>query len=81
MPRNPPDDDGLTEFGIFSDEGQVEAGFYSAAEAQAAIVARYEESDGLAVLACCHEHPMQPSLGCEECPSDDADHAHPRRSP
>jgi hypothetical protein len=60
-----------TEYGLFSDEGIVEGGFYSVAEAQAAIAERYDADDGLEVEEVCPEHPDHPRCGCEKCDAEE----------
>lgn len=54
------------EYGIFSDEGLIEGGFCSRAEATAALAARYQPDDG-DVRRCCHDHPEHEADSCEEC--------------
>lgn len=55
------------EFGLFSDEGCVEAQFYSLEEAEAAIAERYSPEDGLTAHAVCPQHEEQIAEFCEEC--------------
>lgn len=57
----------MTEFGIFNDEGCVERGFFSVADAKTAAVTTYAEDDGLSVSELCQEHDEQPYDTCEEC--------------
>lgn len=54
------------EYGIFSDEGLIEGGFYSRAAAAAALAARYQPDDG-DVRRCCRDHPEHEADSCEEC--------------
>jgi hypothetical protein len=54
------------EYGLFSNEGIVEGGFYSPEEAIQAREQRYDPEDDLEVEEVCPEHPDQPRLGCEE---------------
>lgn len=61
----------MTEYGIFNDEGCIEAGFYSEDEAHRTIVARYPEGDDYQVLAVCHDHEGEPAEGCEICNADE----------
>lgn len=61
----------MTEYGLFSDEGLVEDGFFSAAEAEEARDTRYDPEDGLGVEEICREHPEQPRYGCEECAAEE----------
>jgi hypothetical protein len=60
-----------TEYGLFSDEGLVESGFYSAEEAREAARERYSEEDGLEIEEVCPDHPEQPHYGCEDCDSEE----------
>lgn len=57
----------MTEFGLFNDEGCVEAGFFSKQEAELARTERYSPEDELDVLKMCPEHDLQPAAFCEEC--------------
>jgi len=61
------------EFGIFNDEGKIEGGMFSRAEAEARLVAMGEEAEGCHVGECCHDHAEHEREGCEECPADDAE--------
>lgn len=63
----------MTEYGLFNDEGCVERGFWSAEEADAANVERYEPDDELTAHPLCAKHEEQPADGCEECDSEDED--------
>lgn len=58
-----------TEYGIFNDEGLLEDGFFSEAEAQMIASSEYSE-DNVTVLALCPDHEGRPSLGCEQCDED-----------
>jgi len=60
------------EYGLFSDEGLVEGGFFSPEEANLALE-RYSAEDGLEVEEVCPEHPEQPRRWCEECDSEETD--------
>ncbi len=60
-----------TEYGLFSDEGLVEDGFYSPEEARKAITERYNEDDGLEIEEICPEHAEHPRNGCEECDAEE----------
>lgn len=60
-----------TEYGLFNDEGCVEAGFYSAEEARAAITNDYDADDGLEIEEICPDHEGQPRCGCEICDSEE----------
>jgi hypothetical protein len=62
----------VNEFGIFSDEGCCERGFFSRAEAEGAIAARYDPGDGVRAAEVCHDHPDRERDGCEECATEDA---------
>jgi hypothetical protein len=59
----------MDEFGIFSGEGLLEGGFYSMAEAEAALAARYSPEAHAA--RCCHDHPEHEHESCPECNSED----------
>jgi hypothetical protein len=62
------------EFGIFSSEGILEGGFYSRAEADAAVVKRYaaDAAEGEAIVhPCCHDHPEHARDTCELCNEDE----------
>jgi hypothetical protein len=61
------------EYGIFNDEGCVEGGFASEAEAKAAIEDRYSDEDDLHVAEACHNHPEHEKESCEDCEADDED--------
>lgn len=63
----------MTEYGIFSDEGCIETGFYSVEEAQAALTKRYATEDGLAVSEICPDHEDHARDTCEDCNSEDED--------
>jgi len=60
------------EYGIFSDEGQVERGMFSLAEAQGRL-AIYPADDGCWIAECCHDHPENEEGNCEECADEDCD--------
>jgi len=58
------------EYGIFTDEGCVEDGFFErkAAETRAAF---YRASgDNVVVHQICPDHPEQPAHACEDCDTD-----------
>jgi hypothetical protein len=55
-----------TEYGLFSDEGCVEAGFTSWIHAHLFLQC-YSEEDDLEVLEICPDHEGQPKDFCEEC--------------
>jgi hypothetical protein len=61
----------MTEFGLFNDEGCVEAGFYSEAEARAAIDHRFDAEDELTAREICPEHEEQARDTCEDCFADE----------
>lgn len=62
------------EFGIFSDEGQLEGSFFSRTDAELALVARYSPEDDNAYVAECYpDRPEEEREGCRECPTEDAD--------
>lgn len=61
------------EFGIFTDEGFMEGDFYSVAEAEAGIEARYDEGDGCYVAEVCPEHRDQEKGHCETCDAEESD--------
>jgi hypothetical protein len=58
----------MTEFGLFNDEGCVEAGFYSQAEAERANV---NAEDDLSVHEICPDHDYQERDTCEDCFADE----------
>ena len=55
-----------TEYGLFSDEGCVESGFFTKADATLALHS-YSDEDGLKVLEICPDHEGQSKDFCEEC--------------
>jgi hypothetical protein len=57
----------MTEFGIFSDEGLLEAGLYSVTAAEEAIADRYADEEGLEVHAVCAWHVEFAAHACEVC--------------
>ena len=61
------------EYGIFSDEGQIERGMHSLAEARERLSDGYSADDDCWVAACCHDHPDFEDGHCEECDSEDED--------
>lgn len=61
-----------TEFAIFTDEGAIEAGFYSYGEADLARLARYPDEEAHAGEVC-QDHPEQEQVTCEECNASDPD--------
>lgn len=61
----------VNEFGIFSDEGCVERGFFGREDAEAAVAERYSADDGVHVAECCHDHPDHERFSCEECNAED----------
>jgi len=61
------------EFGIFNDEGKIEGGMFSRAEAEARMAEGYTSEDEVHIGECCHDHPEHEREGCEECPADDAE--------
>lgn len=65
----------MTEYGIFNDEGCVEAQFYSREEAEAAIADRYtdETDDDLEIHEVCPDHEEQRRDVCEECFTEESD--------
>lgn len=60
------------EFGIFTDEGCIEAGFFSRDAAEAVRLERYA-GEVAAVHEICPDHEEQPRDACEDCDSDDED--------
>jgi hypothetical protein len=60
------------EFGIFTDEGIIEGGFYDRAKAEIVMERDYSEEDAH-VAECCHDHPENEREYCEECEADDED--------
>jgi hypothetical protein len=64
----------VIEYGLFNDEGCMEAGFWSMEAANAAIIDRYDSEDELTAREVCPDHEEQPRDTCDEClPSDDDD--------
>lgn len=61
----------MTEYGLFNDEGLVEAGFYSVEEAKAAITDRYDAGDELEIEEVCPYHQEHARCGCEECDNEE----------
>ena len=61
-----------TEYGIFTDEGCIEANFFSRAEAEAAIKIRYPEEE-CHVAEVCIEHPEEEREHCSRCMDDNED--------
>ncbi len=55
-----------TEYGIFTDDGLIEGGFYSEKSAQKALDLDYAE-DEAHVAEICHDHPEHEADTCEEC--------------
>lgn len=64
-----------TEFGIFNDEGCLERQFYSSAEANIALAARYTREDAAWTAPLCHDHAdtEQAANNCEACQADEED--------
>lgn len=60
----------MDEFGIFTDEGLVEGGFYSEAEADAYADTWYRHED-VFIDRICPDHPEQSKNTCEECNEDE----------
>ncbi len=60
----------MQEYGLFSDEGLVEGGFYSSEEADAAIEDRYSLEDELDVAPICASHRDYRKSHCEKCDSE-----------
>ena len=60
------------EYGIFNDEGQVERGMFSLAEAQGRL-AIYPADDGCWTAKCCNDHPENEQSNCEDCDKDGCD--------
>ena len=61
----------MDEYGIFSDDGQLERGFSSAEEAQIIIREQYSPEDRAYVARVCHDHPEQEAAYCDECDEDE----------
>ncbi len=53
------------EFGLFTDDGCIEGGFYSISDALAGC--KKYPGEVIEVLECCPEHPDQSREFCEEC--------------
>jgi hypothetical protein len=63
------------EWGIFNDEGCIEAQFYSEASAQIGLASYYLEGErGLSIAVICPEHEGQMADGCEECDAEECQH-------
>lgn len=62
----------MREFGLFSDEGCVEAGFFTREDATAAMQARYQTA-GLEVAEVCPDHEGERRLNCESCEAETDD--------
>ena len=60
-----------TEFGLFNDEGCVEAGFYSVEEAAKASAECYSEEDELMIEEICPDHPEHAKHSCELCNAEE----------
>jgi len=59
-----------SEWGIFNDEGCIEAGFYSQYGAdEAALI--YRNDEAVTVAKICPDHEEQPADTCEECYSEE----------
>jgi hypothetical protein len=56
----------MDEYGLFNDEGCVEAGIWSMSEAQQRL-ADYNPGDDLHISIICPEHSEQEKDTCEEC--------------
>jgi hypothetical protein len=61
-----------TEYGLFNDEGCVERGLWSRAEAEREL-ARYSDEDELTAKALCEVHDEQAADDCEECFAETCD--------
>lgn len=67
-----------TQYGIFNDEGCIEANLWSKDQAEAALdlwVEEGEDREDLSIEALCPDHEEQPKDGCEECATDGDDEA------
>ncbi len=56
----------MREFGVFNDEGMIDGGFLTLAEAEKRIQDEYPEDDCEA-LEMCEQHHGEPNISCEEC--------------
>jgi len=64
------------EYGIFNDEGCIVCGYWSRAEAEAAVAKDYTAEDEVHVAAICPDHEEQEHKNCEVCDAgDDAEDA------
>ena len=63
-----------TEYGIFTDEGCIEAGCWSREEAEMRLVSSYPEEIATIHAICC-DHPEQPADACSRCNADDPEDA------
>jgi hypothetical protein len=59
----------MIEYGLFNDEGCVEAGFYSKEEAERLSVL-YDPEDELVIHEICPDHDEQAKDTCEACFSE-----------
>lgn len=56
-------------WGLFSDEGCVDSGFFAKEDVEAALKT-YSVEDGLVIREICPDHDEQPRIGCEECDAE-----------
>lgn len=64
----------MTEYGLFNDEGCLEAQMYSPEEAEARrqeYIAEGEHPDDVTAKEICPDHEGQPKDSCEECFADE----------
>ena len=55
------------EYGIFTDEGLIEGGFWSRSDAEDALVEHQHLDDEVWVAPLCPEHEGEPAGYCEQC--------------
>jgi hypothetical protein len=66
----------MTEYGLFNDEGCLEAQMYSTEEAETRrqeYIAEGEHPDDVKVREMCPDHEGEPKDGCEECFAETGD--------
>ena len=61
----------MSEYGIFSDEGCLESGFFSEEEAWARATSQYGDEPNLTVEEICPDHEEQARFSCELCEEEE----------
>lgn len=59
------------EYGIWNDDGQLESGFFSYAEAEEALASRYADEDDCYIAEVCTEHEDETAAHCPHCNYED----------